>query len=112
MTFEQILKDLKTKYPQVELSFGYIGEVGKGYGTYEDLNWYFFTKVWDHRPNRFYKNCHSFGLGQTARKDSMEKNPVALKEAKRDIIGWIEGVVLPDLGKPCTRTAGTDAESR
>lgn len=103
MTFDSILAELKAEYPQVELSFGYIGEVGKGYGTYEDLNWYFFTKVWDHRPRRTYDNCHSFGLGQTARKDSTEQDPAAIKEAKRDIIGWIEGVVLQDLGKPCTR---------
>lgn len=105
MTFEQILKQLKAEYPQIELSFGYIGQVGKGYGTYEDLSWYFFTKVWDHRPNRFYSNCHSFSIGQTARKNNMEQDPVAIKEAKRDIVGWIKDVVLPDLGKPCSRTS-------
>ncbi len=110
MTFESILEELKAKYPQIKLSFGYVGNVGKGYGTWDDLNWTFFTKVWDHRPRRSYDKlgylsatCHAFGLGQTARKDSMEQDPVAIKEAKRDIIGWIEGVVLQDVGKPCTR---------
>jgi len=104
MTFNQMLKELQTEYPEIELSFGYLGNVGKGYGTYNDLSWYFFTKVWDHRPGHSrWGNCHSFGLGLTPRKNDIEQDQGSLKETKRDIIGWIEGTVEKDIGKPCTR---------
>ena len=96
-TYEQVLKDLKEKYPEAQLSFGYIGNVGRGYGTYADLEWSFFTKVWESNPG-FYRNCHSFRVGNTQKKNDTDPEALLPK-----LIEWLEQKVVPDYGTPCTR---------
>lgn len=103
--FNLILKNLQTRYPAVGLSFGYIGNVGAGYGTYDDLYWYYFTNVWDHRENRHFDNCHKYLVGRTPRKDEQATDG-DLSNLTRTLERWINNTVLPDLGKPCTRTKG------
>lgn len=101
-----ILRDwLDRYYPEIGITFGCVGQIGPGYGTYEDCSWFFFTKVWDHRVNRSYDNCHSYFVGQSL---NMEQRVIDgdLSYLGNSLVYWINNTVLPDLGKPCTRTKG------
>jgi len=95
--YRTLLAELQQAYPEAGLSFGYIGNVGKGYGTYDQLQWFYFTKVWESNPG-FYKNCHSFSVGQTPQKEATD--PETLRDA---LVDWLENKVVPDYGTPCTR---------
>lgn len=101
-----ILRDwLRQQYPQIDISFGCVGQIGPGYGTYEDCAWFFFTKVWDHREKRLYDNCHSYFVGQSL---NMEQLVIDgdLSYLGNSLIDWIRITVLTDLEKPCTRIKG------
>jgi hypothetical protein len=95
--FDKVLKILQQQYPEAGLSFGYIGNVGRGYGTYDDLQWFFFTKVWESNPG-FYRNCHSFSIGLTPQKRETDAEALLPK-----LIEWLNTKVVPDYGTPCTR---------
>jgi hypothetical protein len=96
--FRVVLKDLQELYPEAGLSFGYIGNVGRGYGTFEDLEWYFFTKVWNSSHDGFYRNCHNFRIGLTPK--MRETSPLDLMP---ELVKWLDNKVVPDYGTPCTR---------
>jgi len=104
-TYRTLLGWLRQQYPEVEISFGCVGQIGPGYGTYEDCSWFFFTKVWDHRSKRMYDNCHSYFVGQSL---NMEQLVIDgdLSYLGNSLAYWVNNTVLPDLGKPCTRTKG------
>ena len=100
---EFLLANLKTRYPSIGLTFGYHGNVGKGYGTYADLHWSFFTEVWDQHPKALYANCHAFPVGLTEEKTKWE-NSGDLSELSLRLTRWIENKVLADVGKPSRRS--------
>ena len=100
--YRTLLKWIDYQYPQIGISFGYTGNIGQGYGTYEDCSWFYFTKVWDHRRQRTYDNCHSYFVGQSL---NMEQLVIEgdLSYLGNSLVSWINHTVLPDLDKPCTR---------
>jgi len=83
-----LFEDLKTRYPEVGLSFGYIGNI-ETWG--DDRYWYFFTQVqgqgtWG--PERM-----KFGGYLT------ERLPEFSEKAQADLERWIKTVALPKAGK-------------
>ena len=99
----RLARGLSQRHPDIGLSFGYVGNVGKGYGTFADLQWYFFTKVWDYRDGRMYDNCHSRVIGLTAKMEQIERAG-DFSSLSNDLSIWIKFTVSPDLGKPCNRS--------
>jgi hypothetical protein len=98
--YRVILMRLQEKYPEIGLSFGYIGNIRHNHQK-EDiarLQWSYFTKIWDHRPHRIYDNCHSFLIGVTETKEN--RMP---EDLENQLEQWIQNTVLQDIGKPCTR---------
>ena len=99
---QSLLANLQARYPSVGLTFGYHGNVGKGYGTYADLHWHFFTTVWDQHPKALYANCHSYSVGLTEEKTKWETSG-DLSELSLRVSRWIESKVLADVGQPSRR---------
>jgi len=82
MTGDELKKQLAEKYPQIGLTFGYIGNLER-WG--DDRSWYFFTKV---RPPQS-DNCLSFGSCRTDKLDEF------IAKAERELENWIVERVLP-----------------
>lgn len=80
---EELLAALQAKYPQVGLTFGYIGNDDARFG--DDRSWMFFTKVV--RPDE--ARAFSWGRYGTDQLDLL----AAL--AERDLERWIVARVLP-----------------
>jgi len=99
---QALLTNLQARYPSIGLTFGYHGNVGKGYGTYDDLHWHFFTNVWDQSPKALYANCHSYSVGLTEQKINWETSG-DLSVLSLRLSRWIEDKVLADVGKPSRR---------
>jgi hypothetical protein len=79
---KQILDRLNAKYPDVHLSFGYIGNCGI---SFDDRSWGFFTRV----PMPLQKHCFSYGWTSTDKLDEFLNNV----EEKLD--QWIATQVFP-----------------
>lgn len=80
----QLLKDLREKYPDVGLSYGYIGN-WESWG--DERSWYFFTKVG--MPD----GRDSFKWGGFRTVDT----PAMLEKAWQDLEDWIRVKVLPHI---------------
>lgn len=87
MTGEELKKELAAKYPEVGLTFGYIGNCGSGY---DDRSWYFFTKI--SIPGQKYGGM-KWGRGvRTAQVDEM-----VARAASGELEQWIIDECLPNL---------------
>lgn len=83
MTGDELKNRLAAKYPDIGLTFGYIG----GVHTWgDDRRWYFFTAV---RPPHK-DSCLSWGSCSTEKLDEF------LAKAERELEAWIIAKVLPE----------------
>lgn len=87
---KQILDRLNAKYPEVRLSFGYIGNCSI---SFDDRSWGFFTKV----PMPLKRHCFSYGWTSTDKVDEFLDNV----EDKLD--QWIQTQVFPQVAR-CYRS--------
>jgi len=87
---ETLLKEMQELFPQVGLSFGYIGNVER-WG--DERSWKFFTKVKLPGRDMFYDNCASFGYAST---DNLDK---LADEAENSLRHWLETKVAPHASK-------------
>jgi hypothetical protein len=79
-----LLQQMRKRYPDVALSFGYIGNCGAGF---DDRSWMFFTKV---KPLG-HANCLSFGHSDTAGLDAFADRCDGHLER------WLENIVQPNV---------------
>jgi hypothetical protein len=90
-----IFADLKAKYPQIGLSFGYIGNV-ENWG--DDRHWYFFTEVLG--EGNWGLERINFGGYRTS------ELPKFAKEAREKLEPWIKRRLLPKLEKESEKNPG------
>jgi hypothetical protein len=83
-----LLDTLKAKYPEVRLSFGYVGNCSS---RYDDRSWRFFTKVMDPKDAPY---TFSWGLYGGYTSENLDK---MADDAAVKLEPWIQAVVRPHI---------------
>lgn len=83
---ETLLKKMQAAYPDVGISFGYVGNCGIGY---DDRSWYFFTKVIN--PKGYYQGG-TFQFGDGVRTPNLDK---LADQAEAGLETWLREKVQP-----------------